>query len=312
MIAWAGQRKRRLLAVAAIAVVVGALVARHRSALPEVEVAEATVGDLRLRIAASGLVEAESVDLSFKGQGKIANVYRGEAERASAGEVLARLDASAGALTGQAAPNDDVLLAPFEGTVVEVYRRAGAVVSPGLPVVRFVRDGRRWVTAFIDTDDAAHLRPGQHLQCRAGGYLSEAWDLEIVSVGREAVQRQDLPGSARQVRVRCEAASDRFPLVAGAEVDVDAEVPLVSNALLVPAAAVVHEGPRDWVWVIESGTVQRRDVSLGPNNFAQIQIHDGLAEGDTIVVHGKAGLTEGRQVTVKPVAEKDAETQGGE
>jgi multidrug efflux pump subunit AcrA (membrane-fusion protein) len=314
MIAWVQQRKWAVLAVTAVVVAAGVFVTRSRSDVAAVSVAETTVGALQLRIAASGLVEAESDDLSFKGQGKIAAVYVHEGDRASYGEVLARIDSAADALGGPSGGNFDVIPAPCDGTVVEVYRREGAVVSPGVPVLRFVRDGKCWVTAFLDSDDAAQLRPGQRLQCRAGGYLSEAYELKIVAVGREAVSRQDMPGSARQVRVRCEPVSDRFPLVAGTEVDVDGEAPIVERGLLVPTAAVVHEGPRDWVWVVKDEAAHRREVQLGPNNFDLIEIRSGLQEGDAVVAHGKDGLTEGQRVEVERRESPQGQepTKGGE
>jgi HlyD family secretion protein len=262
-----------------------------------------------LRIAASGLVEAESDDLAFKGQGKLVTLYVREGDRASSGQLLARTDTAENALGMPAPGNYDVILAPYDGTVVTIYHREGAVIAPGMPVLRYVRDGEPWVTAFIDSDDAAYLRPGHRLQCRAGGYLSEAWDLEIVAVGREAVPRQDIPGSARQVRVRCKPAGNRFPLVAGTEVDVDGEVVIARNVLVVLAAAVVREGPEDWVWVVQGNAAHRREVRLGPNNFDRIEIRHGLTEGERVVVHGKEGLQDGQRVQAKPI--EDAGSGGG-
>jgi RND family efflux transporter MFP subunit len=191
----------------------------------------------------------------------------------------------------------DVIQAPYDGTVVTIYERTGAVVSPGQPVLRLVAAHAPWVTVFVEAEDAALLRPGQRLQCRAGGYLSRAWELRVEQVGREAVPRPDLPGSARQVRVRCAVLEPAFPLAPGAEVDVDGSLPVLDSALLLPATAVVHEGEEEWVWLVdEQGAVRRRPVRLGPNNFELIQIREGLQPGETVVVHGKEGLEEGQRV----------------
>ena len=167
------------------------------------------------------------------------------------------------------------------------------------------------MTAFIESEDASYLQRGSMLRCRVGGYLSQSWDMQVIQIGREAVPRPDLPASSRQVRVRCRPTSAAFPLAAGTEVDVDGEVPLVSGATLIPAAAVVHENGGDWVWVLVDGQVSRRQVVIGPNNFDEIVIREGIQPGELVVVGGKMGVEEGMVVNVKPMPPMTGVRPGG-
>ena len=80
----------------------------------------------------------------------------------------------------------------------------------------------------------------------------------------------------------------------------DGEVALVADALLVPTAAVVRGPSGDQVWVVTDGRVKARPVQVGPNNFDLIVVTQGLAEGETVVVEGKAGLREGESVKAQP------------
>lgn len=288
------------VAGAAAVVVVALIAAAHvRGRIPEVSVAEAQVGAMTLRIAASGLVEADSADLSFQGAGRIAEVYVQEGDRFARTDLLARL-MPVGAPPGTLGAVD-VIQAPYDGRVVAVYRRVGAVVQPGQPVLRVVSHAATWVVAFIESDDAMHLRAGHRLRCRAGGYLSQPWDLTVEEVGAEAVPRPDMPGSSHQVRVRCAPDNPAFPIPAGTEVDVDGEIPLVERGLLIPTAAVVQLGVEDIVWVLRNGHVERRSVTVGPNNFNFIEIREGLRPGETVVVQGKEDLTEGDRVRTRPM-----------
>jgi multidrug efflux pump subunit AcrA (membrane-fusion protein) len=304
MRAWLSRYKWLVIA-AVIILVVAVVVLWSHSRPPRVSVAQASIGPLQLRIAASGLVEGESADLGFEGQGRITDLYVREGDSVTANQLLARIEPIAvpSGITpsGSGQANDDVIHAPHDGTVVQIYQREGAMAAPGMPVLRVVATGSRWVTAFIDSDDAPYLRRGQRLQCRAGGYLSQPWDIEVRAIGAEAVPRRDLPGSSRQVRVRCEPLSSAFALTPGTEVDVDGRVVMVENALLVPTAAVVHDGADDSVWIVESSTIRRRPVRLGPNNFDLIHIRDGLQPGQTVVVHGKQGLADGQRVRPAPM-----------
>jgi len=304
---WIKRRIVWLLIAAIVLVLVLALVFKDRR--PEVMVAEATSGALVLRIAASGIVEAQSADLSFEGSGRIAAIEVAEGDAVSDTQVLAWLDPLPSASTTDifgtpitpTYSGTDAIRAPYAGTVVEVYLREGAVTGPGQPVLRIVAAGDAWVTAFIDSEDAAHLRVGDRLRCRAGGYLSQAWEVIVQAIGKEAVSRRELIGSSRQVRVRCEPARSPFPLAPGTEVDVDGEAPLVEDAVLIPTSAVVRDGIHDRVWVVEGELVSLRDVELGPNNFDQIDIRTGLRPGETVVAYGKDGLEEGQSVQTKPV-----------
>ncbi len=294
-----------------VAVLLVALIA-YRATRPKVtvEAAAARTGPLSLRIAASGLVEADSADLSFQGSGRIMELYVKEGDRVRRSDVLARL-APMGAMPDTLG-SVDVIHAPYDGSVVTIYQRRGAVVTPAQPVVRVVAGGTPWVTAFIESEDASYLQRGSMLRCRVGGYLSQSWDMQVIQIGREAVPRPDLPASSRQVRVRCRPTSAAFPLAAGTEVDVDGEVPLVSGATLIPAAAVVHENGGDWVWMLVDGQVSRRQVVIGPNNFEEIVIREGIQPGELVVVGGKMGVEEGMVVNVKPMPPMTGVRPGGD
>lgn len=265
---------------------------------PQVSTATVQRGPLNYALTAAGLVESESSDMGFQTTGRIVQMYVKEGDRVRRSQLLARVSPL------PSIPNtldaSDVITAPYDARVVMVYERVGAVVNPGQAVLRLISDEAPWVTVFVESEDAVHLRRGDHLQCRAGGYLSQAWELVVEQVGSQAVVRPDLPGSSRQVRVKCSVASPGFPLAPGSEVDVDGEFALVADALLVPTAAVVRGPSGDQVWVVTDGRVKARPVQVGPNNFDLIVVTQGLAEGETVVVEGKAGLREGESVKAQP------------
>ncbi len=294
--------KRRKWYILVVAILLGVSVAGwHGARGHEVRVAEAYAGPLELRIAASGMVEQDSSDLAFQSAGEIVNLYVAEGDSVHKSDLLARLAPIGVPL--RALGGADTIQAPYDGTVVDIYLRKGSVVAPGQPVLRLVSAKRPWVTAFISSEDAAYMKPGDKLRCRAGGYLSEPWELVVRAVGKEAVTRRDLPGSSRQVRVRCDVVDPSFPLAPGTEVDIDGLIRPVAHATLIPTAAVLHTGTRDSVWVVERNRVHRRDVELGPNNFEFVQIRRGLQPGERVVVQGKEGLREGRKVQAKPLPE---------
>jgi len=299
---WATKRRRWAL-VLAVLVVWGAVNHGRRKPV-EVEVAAAKTGPLMLTIAASGKVDGPASDLSFNDSGKIVELYVEEGDPVTEGQTLARIEP--GLQFGQSGGALDVILAPYDGYVVTISKREGAVVNQGVPVLRVVRRGAMWVTAYIDAEDAVHLRAGQRFDCRAGGYLSRPWPLQVKSVGHEAVQREDVPGSARQVRVRLTPVGVGFGLPVGTPVDLDGEVPLLDQALLIPAAAVVREDGQAYVWVVEGERVRRAGVRIGDNNFREVVVLSGLSEGQEVVVSGKTELGADTLVKTKPLEERQS------
>lgn len=300
---WQWLRARRRRWVTALVVVVALMAAsRMRQRLPEVEVAAAVRGPLTLTIAASGKVESVASDLSFNDVGRIVEVYVHEGDRIHQEQPLARIEAGASlTATGPA----DVIRAPYDGWVVSIAQREGAVVQPGQAVLHVVRDGAVWVTGFIDSEDAAYLDEGDPFTCRAGGYLARPWRLKVSRIGHEAVPRDDVPGSARQVRIRFRPLEGDFALAVGTPVDLDGEVELVQDALLIPAPAVVRRDGRSLVWVCANRRVSERSIETGANNFRRIAVTRGLSAGEEVVVQGKTGLKDG--ALVRPIRPESAQ-----
>lgn len=68
------------------------------------------------------------------------------------------------------------------------------------------------------------------------------------------------------------------------------------DAVAVPAAAVVRDGERDTLWVVESGRAVRRPVVLGAQGNDAVAVQTGLAQGERVVTRGADGVHAGQQL----------------
>ena len=68
------------------------------------------------------------------------------------------------------------------------------------------------------------------------------------------------------------------------------------DALLIPVAALLDEDDESTVYVVTDGEVARRTVETGIESGGNIEILDGLSEGEVIVVVGHSGLRSGSKV----------------
>jgi membrane fusion protein (multidrug efflux system) len=81
----------------------------------------------------------------------------------------------------------------------------------------------------------------------------------------------------------------------------------ISDALLAPRAAVVESDGRRHVFVVADGKAQRRSVQLGLADGDRVQVLDGLAAGEQVVVVGQNALTDG--TPVQPLEPAHAEAK---
>ncbi len=76
-------------------------------------------------------------------------------------------------------------------------------------------------------------------------------------------------------------------------------VDTLHDAVVVPAAAVQHGAPGDFVFLLGAdGKVAVRTVKLGPADGERVAIESGLAVGDRVVVEGADKLKDGSSVVV--------------
>jgi HlyD family secretion protein len=69
----------------------------------------------------------------------------------------------------------------------------------------------------------------------------------------------------------------------------------VKDVLTVPVEAVVEQSGHTYCWVLSGGHHQRRPVVLGMSNNIEIEIKDGLAEGDLVILNPRAIVAEARE-----------------
>jgi len=98
------------------------------------------------------------------------------------------------------------------------------------------------------------------------------------------------------VRARVELLEAERMLRPGMEVDVKSEALIATDALLIPADAILEDETGRWVYVIRNERAQRTEVKVGANNYVQAEIIEGLAQGEVVIVGGKEEVRDGARV----------------
>jgi membrane fusion protein (multidrug efflux system) len=68
------------------------------------------------------------------------------------------------------------------------------------------------------------------------------------------------------------------------------------DVLLAPEQAIVPEGTRQYLYIVNDGIAEKRQVTLGRRIPGFVVISDGVAPGDTVVTEGTHKVRDGAAV----------------
>jgi membrane fusion protein (multidrug efflux system) len=190
-----------------------------------------------------------------------------------------------------------VIVSPVDGFVARRAVDPGAFVGPNAPVVDVVDIGRVRLVANIIEKDLDQLQRGDETQVEVDAFPGEMF------MGRIARVAPVLDPATRTASIEIEIPNPGFRLKPGMYARVTVTTDERKDALVVPSNAVVDMGGRRGVFrAVENDTVTFQPVSVGIDQDKQIEIVEGLAEGDRVVTTGAAALRDGDRVVIAGAA----------
>ena len=172
-----------------------------------------------------------------------------------------------------------VLTAPADAVVIEKPVVQGARFEPGETILRLADLSTVWVIAKVPAAQAAGIRAGQPARFETVALPGQVAQGEVTFV-QPVVDVQ-----TRTVDVRIALPNPDGDLRPGLYGTVLIEEPGSGPVLTVPRSAVLDSGTRQAVLVETGpGRFAPRDVSLGRRGGDRIEVLDGLAEGEQVVV----------------------------
>ena len=274
--------------------------AAARTAVREVEVrlAEATRERDRLReLRKDNLVSVSALD----------------AAEAEASALAARLDSARadvgvaeGTVRVPAQELDDfVIRAPFAGVIISKDAQPGEMVSPISAGGGFTRTGIATVVDMdsreieVDVNEAYINRVGEGQ--RAEAVLDAYPDWKIPSRVIAIVPTADRQKATVRVRIAIEELDERILPDMGVRVRFYEEsTPAAGSAVArVPSGAVAADGAGEYVWRVVESRVARQPVRLGREMDDLLEVLEGLAPGDSVVLDPPAGLEDGARIVVR-------------
>ncbi|WP_449467555.1 efflux RND transporter periplasmic adaptor subunit [Stenotrophomonas humi] len=185
---------------------------------------------------------------------------------------------------------DRQVRAPFAGVMGIRQISPGSLVSPTTTIATLDDISRVHVDFQVPEAELASLKPGDKVTGSSIAYPGRSFEGEVSTV--EA--RVD-PGS-RAVTVRADFANTDHALRPGMLLDVRLFRP-ERQALVIPEIAVVQVGRDSFVYrVKDDASVERVDVRTGTRRSGVVEIIEGLAAGERIVIDGTGKLRPGIRI----------------
>jgi RND family efflux transporter MFP subunit len=216
----------------------------------------------------------------------------------NAGGALA--DARARLALAEKQLGSTMVRAPISGAVSERAVDPGDVVQVGAGLFTIVDLSSLRLEATVPVEKIDRLKVGTPVEFTVTGY-------DRRFKGRIERINPAVDPATRQVRIYVAVPNAEQSLVAGlyaeGRVATDAR-----RAVAVPSAAVDRRGTAPVIHSLKGGKVEVVPVQLGVRDEATelVEVHSGLAQGDTVLLGSAQGITEGAVVRIQGEGEIEA------
>lgn len=247
--------------------------------------------------AAARVATARSNDARLKGL-----LQRGIASQRESDDAARELQEAAAQLNqaeaGQAAVDllaaRTVIKARFAGVVAQRWHNVGDMVEAGAtnPVLRVIDPLRLEIVAAVPVAQLTLIAPGRI--ARVFNPVNASLMESSVIAAPAAVEPTSATGDVRVLLPKDSG------LAVGTAVQLEIMSDVRPNVLVVPTAAVLHEGMDAYVMVAgDDGKAHRKSVATGMVARDRTQIVSGLSAGEKVILAGAEPVPDGASIAIQ-------------
>ncbi len=207
------------------------------------------------------------------------------------------------------------ITAPFAGVVTKRYADTGALIQAGtasetqsMPVVQLAEWSRLRLVIPVPESAVSQLHLGSVVQVHVSA-LNQDFQ------GRVARFADALNDETRTMHTEIDVQNPQDALTEGMYAEVKLALQAEKDALTVPVQAVVEEGDKHYVLVVDhQDRVEKRPVEIGKQSSNTVEILRGLSEKEQVISARQSDYQVGEVVKPKlePSSTDANEDQGGE
>jgi len=161
----------------------------------------------------------------------------------------------------------------------------------------------------IHEDDIDKLKPDQPVVVTIDSRKGETFTGKITEIASVAASNRPWSDDVnKSFKVEVTLDTTTSDLRAGITAKAEIEIETVKDALYVPIHAIVSESGKHIAFLVQGDGHVERDVKIGKNNAHYVQVLEGLAEGEEVLLYdprdeGEAGTSGPTASAAEPAAE---------
>ena len=189
---------------------------------------------------------------------------------------------------------DTVIVAPFSGLIVKRFINQGEFVStmPPSPLFLIMNIDRVKTEIGLPEVHLARINIGNPVEVKVDTYPG------ITFTGKISTINPMVDPVSRAFKIKVEIPNKDHRLKPGMFARVKIYPEIHKDALIVPFKSVMKREGNTVVFVVEGNMVRLRAVTAGINNEREIEVIDGLGEGEEVVIEGHYGMADKTKVRV--------------
>jgi membrane fusion protein, multidrug efflux system len=196
--------------------------------------------------------------------------------------------------------------APFDGVAAAVYVEKNQMVGAGQPVVQVVSASRMKAKIYLSGSDVQQVKNGQDVMIKFPAIPGKEF------AGRVDKINTAIDQTSKTVEVEIGLTSADKRVSSGLFGEFFIETVSNPNRLIIPETALIPQTEirinretglqtsirKYFLFLIGNRTARMKEVKTGISNDGQVEITEGLAAGDSVVIVGQNIVKDGQPVTV--------------
>ncbi|MDD2890998.1 MAG: efflux RND transporter periplasmic adaptor subunit [bacterium] len=220
--------------------------------------------------------------------GKLIRYVAKEGSMVSKGDTIALIDRNIKGMDFKPA----VINAPISGIVGNLNLDPGSMVAPGIPVAMVANINAVKVEINIPENDISYIKTGNKANIKVSSYPNDIFNGQLTKISPV------LNPMSRTSQASISIINPGNKLRPGMFANVDVIIEEHTNVIVVPQKALIDNGGRKIVFVLNGEMAEMREVSIGLENNDFVEILTGINSGEQIITLGNYGLTNGAKVKI--------------
>ncbi len=194
------------------------------------------------------------------------------------------------------------LVSPIDGIVTMINATVGSTAEPGVTLATVAAIDRMRIRCYVGQMEVGQLAVGQRALIQtatasraasSGRTPTAEGEITRVSLSSDPATKLFLI----EVTVDNKNGSLRPGVVATVSVLVDEK----TGVVLIPLDAVIERRDKEYAFRVASDRAVLSEITMGTADSDNVEVIDGVAEGDSVVIRGQSRLTDGARVKIRSV-----------